>query len=271
VLSWSIRVRFVAAVVALNAAGCDVTLLRALSREEADDAVRVLDRSGVVGHVVTEDGADGAGARWRLEVDSASVAAGVAALNASRNRALDARDVKDAAPVPASAWIETPSEERTRHASELSARLERSLLRLPGVIEARVHITLPFGMHSLREAQTPPAASALVVRAKDSESVAAPASELIAGAVPGLSAKSVRIVETIARPAAAPEPRFTRFGSVVVTRDSASALKWWIAASLLLNMLLAAAILRPLVKRRNIDGPARDASNEGDSATPKAS
>jgi type III secretion protein J len=241
-------------VVALNVTGCDVTLLRALSREEADDAVRVLDRSGVVGHAIADDGAD---ARWRIEVDRAAVATSVAALNATRPRRLGE---KEPAPAAASAWVETPREERARHAFELSEQLERSLMRVPGVIEARVHITLPFGMQSLREAQMPPAASALVVRAKDSVPVAAAASELIAGAVPGLAAKSVRVVETIAKPSAAPEPQFTRFGPVVVTRQSAAALKGWMAASLLLNMLLAAAILRPLVRRRSagesVDGTA---------------
>jgi type III secretory pathway lipoprotein EscJ len=263
--------RLVAVVLAaLSASGCDVTLLRALSREEADDAVRVLDRSGVVGRAVAEDGANAANARWRIEVDSAAVATSVAALNASRNRA--PAGARDEAPAPASSWIETPSEERARHASQLSVQLERSLMRLPGVAEARVHITLPFGMHSLREAQTPPAASALVVRARESASVAAAASELIAGAVPGLSPKSVRVVETILQPSAAPRPQFTRFGPVVVTRDSAGALKWWIAASLVLNMLLAVALLRPLLRRqRSAAGEGPEEASKIESSTPKAS
>jgi type III secretion protein J len=268
VSSWGTCVRLIAAVlVALSASGCDVTLVRALSREQAHDIVRVLDRSGVVARAL-EDSADGTEARWRIEVDGAAVATSVAALNASRNRALTS--AKAEPPARASAWIETPSEERARHASQLSAQLERSLMRLPGVIEARVHITLPFGMHSLREAQTPPAASALVVRAKESNSVAAAATELIAGAVPGLAPSAVRVVETIAQPSAAPKPQFTRLGPVVVTRDTASTLKWWIAASLVLNMLLAVVILRPLLRRPKPAAATKEAAGT-ESSTTKAS
>jgi type III secretion protein J len=244
VASSSCVIRGSLALLALGASGCDVTLLSGLSHEQADEAARVLDQSGVVGHAVAESDSD---SRWRIEIDSAAVATGITALNASRNRALCP---KEETPEPANRWVETPGEERARHADQLSARLERSLARLPGVIEARVHVTLPFGMSSLPEAQTPPGASALIVRERESASAVSAVSELIAGAVPGLAPNAVRVVETIAPPTAAPKPQFARFGPVVVTRDSARTLKLWIAVALLLHMLLAAAVLRPLLRRR---------------------
>jgi type III secretion protein J len=225
-------------------AGCDVTLLRGLSREQANEALITLDRSGVVGHV-TED--DRAGSHLRIDVDDSSVAAGVAALTASRNRGLCPAEKATAS---ASSWIETPGEERARHAEHLGSRLERSLSRLPGVVEAHVHITLPFGMRSLAESQTPPAASVLLVREHGAPALGSAATELVAGAIPGLSASAVRVVESTLQPTAAATPQFARFGPVVVTRDSASTLKAWLAASLLLHILLAAALLRPLVRRR---------------------
>lgn len=222
-----------------------MTLLRDLSREQAEDAARVLDRSGVVGRAVAGDMAD---SRWRIDVDADSVAAGVAALKADR---IQARCSDTEVPSATNRWIETPGEERARHASQLSTQLERSLTRLPGVIEARVHVTLPFGMRSLPEVQTPAAASALVVREAGSASAALAARELIAGAIPTLPPSAVRVVESIVPPMTVPQPQFARFGPVVVTRASANSLKLGIAASLLLNILLAAAVLRPLVKRRH--------------------
>jgi type III secretion protein J len=222
--------------------GCDVTLLRGLSREQAHEALATLDRSGVVGHVT-----DGDGAQLRIEVDESSVAAGVAALSASRNRALCPAEKDSAA---ASRWIETPGEERRRHAERLAAQLEASLARLPGVVEARVHITLPFGLGSLVESQTAPAASVLLVRESSAADVRNSAAELVAGAVPGLSSAAVRVVESLLQPTAAAAPRFARVGPVVVTRDTASTLKAWLAASLGLHIVLAAALLRPLVRRR---------------------
>jgi type III secretory pathway lipoprotein EscJ len=244
---------------ALTVSGCDVTLIRGLSREQASDAVTALDRSGVVGRVVADDRA---GSLQRIEVNDSAVADAVAALNTSRERAQCPVEKPSA---PASRWIETPGEERARHAEHLRTELERSLSRLPGVVDAHVHLTLPFGLGSLLEAQTPAAASVLLVRAEGSAANAAAASELVAGAVPGLSPKGVRVVETVAQPTAAPAPRFARIGPVVVTRDSANTLKAWMMASLLLHMLLAVAVLRPLLRRRSTlqpTGSGPPASNE---------
>lgn len=226
--------------------------MRGLSREQANDAVAALDRGGVVGRIVAEDGR---GSLTRIEVNDSAVADGVAALNARRERALCPAEKQSP---PASRWIETPSEERARHAERLSQQLERSLSRLPNVIEARVHLTLPFGMRSLLEAQTPPTASVLLVRSEGATPLTGAATEIVAGAVPGLSPKAVRVVETALQPTAAAKPDFTRFGSVVVTRDSASTLKAWMASSLLLHMLLAAALLRPLLRRRSKPRPTAD-------------
>jgi type III secretion protein J len=222
--------------------GCDVTLLRGLSREQAQEALVTLDRSGVVGHVNPGDGA-----QLQIDVDENSVAAGVAALTASRNRAQCPAGRDSTA---ASRWIETPGEERRRHAERLAAQLEASLARLPGVVEARVHITLPFGMDSLVESQTAPAASVLLVRESSAADLHNSAAELVAGAVPGLAPAAVRVVESLLQPPAAAAPRFARVGPVVVTRDTASTLKAWLAASLGLHIVLAAALLRPLVRRR---------------------
>lgn len=224
-----------------------MTLVRGLSREQANDALLTLDRSGVVGHIAQDDHASNADSRLRIDIDDSAVADGVAALTASHSRALCPAD-KD--PAPASRWIETPGEERARHAERIGERLERSLTRLPGVVEAHVHLTLPFGMGSLAENQTPPAAAVLLVRDAGAPSLGNAAIELVAGAVPGLSPTAVRVVETPLQPSAAPTPGFSRIGPVVVTRDSANTLKVWLAASLVLHILLAAALLRPLVRRR---------------------
>jgi len=87
------------------------------------------------------------------------------------------------------------------------------------------------------------------VRAAAAQPVAALARELVAGAVPGLSPDAVRVVETPrARPAA--PPSFARVGPIVVQKDSEMLLKSWLGGALLLQMLLAAAVLRPLLQRR---------------------
>jgi hypothetical protein len=49
---------------------------------------------------------------------------------------------------------------------------------------------------------------------------------------------------------AAPASEFARVGPITVTRASAPALRAFLAAGLLVQILLAVALLRPLLRRR---------------------
>jgi type III secretory pathway lipoprotein EscJ len=226
---------------ALSLGACDVTLLRQIPADQADHLLHELDRGGIVARATSEPGGG-----TRIDVDPAAVPAAVAVLDQRRC------ELRSAAP-PKAAWLETPAEERAQQALTLSRELERSLLRLPSVWQARVHVTMAAGPASLPEAQTPAAASVLLVRSASTDSQAQPARELVAGAVPGLAPAAVRVVETVRAPAAAPRPQFARVGPVTVTQASAPTLRAWLAAALLLQMLLAAALLRPLLRRKRRD------------------
>jgi type III secretory pathway lipoprotein EscJ len=216
------------------ALGCDVALVRGLSREDAQAMSVELERNGVVARVVADRGA-----QLRLEVNEAAVADAVSVLAR--------RDVLPAPAALSDAWIETPGELRAREAVRTERALEASLLRLPNVREARVHITPAAGLHALPETHAPPAASVLIVRTPKSDSIAAHAQALVAGAVPGLSPATVRVVE-IERSHALPPLQLARIGPIVVSAQSAATLKGWIAGSLVVHMLLAGALLWPLVR-----------------------
>ncbi|HKP61302.1 MAG TPA: hypothetical protein VJV78_31455 [Polyangiales bacterium] len=224
-----------AAALALSA--CDVTLLREVPRDQADRLLRELDRSGIVAHAASESSGT------RIDVDPGSVPGAVAVLEQRRC------ELQGPAPAQA-AWLPSVSEERARQAEALGQQLESSLLRLPSVLEARVHVSLPSGPASLPEARSPAAASVLLVRSVSSDSQALPARELVAGAVPGLTPAAVRVVETVRAASAVPAPSFARVGPITVTQASAPALRAWLGAGLLLQMLLAGAVLRPLLRRK---------------------
>jgi type III secretory pathway lipoprotein EscJ len=225
----------VTAVLGLTA--CDVTLLREVPVEQADQLLHELDRSGIVAHAARESGGT------RIDVDPASVAGAVAVLEQRRC------ELQSATPEKA-AWLVTVSEERAQRALSLSHELEHSLLQLPAVQNARVHVSLPTGPATLPEAQTPATASVLLIRSASADSQVQPARELVAGAVPGLAPAAVRVVETVRAPGASPGPQFARIGPITVTQASAPALRAWLAAGLVLQMLLAAALLRPLLRRQ---------------------
>jgi type III secretory pathway lipoprotein EscJ len=225
-------------VAALSLAACDVTLLREVPPDQAERLLHELDRSGIVARAASETSGG-----TRIDVDPASVPTAVALLEQRRC------ELQEGAPVKA-AWLETLSAERARQAAALSRELESSLLRLPSVLEARVHVSMASGPASLPEARTPAVASVLLVRTASAGSQAQTARELVAGAVPGLAPIAVRVVETQRAPAASPDPKFARVGPITVTQASAPTLRAWLAAGLLLQMLLAAALLRPLLRRR---------------------
>jgi type III secretory pathway lipoprotein EscJ len=221
----------------LSLTACDVTLLREIPPDQADHLLHALERSGIVARAASEPGGT------RIDVEPASVPTAVAVLEQRRC------ELQGAAP-PRAAWLVTPAEERAQESLALSRELERSLLDLPSVWQARVHVSLASGPASLPEAQTPAAASVLLVRGVSADSQVQAARELVAGAVPGLVPAAVRVVETVRAPAASPNPQFARVGPITVTRASAATLKAWLVAGLVLQMLLAAALLRPLLRRR---------------------
>lgn len=100
------------------------------------------------------------------------------------------------------------------------------------------------------EAQSQPAASVLLVRARAAPELVEQARELVAGAVPGLAVAAVRVVQTQrAEPAPAP-PQFARIGPITVARSSAGMLRAWLIGSLLVHIGLASALLLPLVRKR---------------------
>ena len=220
-------------------ASCDVALLRGLSPDEAQSISAELQQRGVVVRVVPDTAS-----RMRLELNEASVPDAVSALTRGSSAAARCEPPESAA---GGGWVETPAEERARTATRLSRELSHSLALLPGVADARVHVTLAAGMRSVPETLARPAASVLLVRSNDAPLGTGP-EELVAGAVPGLTPSQVRIVETT-RPQAPPRPKLARLGPIVVAQSSLGTLRTWLGVALLVQIVLALAVLRPLASK----------------------
>jgi type III secretory pathway lipoprotein EscJ len=73
---------------------------------------------------------------------------------------------------------------------------------------------------------------------------------LVAGAVPGLRASAIAIVETVQSESTARCAELARIGPVSVTRASETTLKAWLGIALSVHMLLAATLLFSLSRAR---------------------
>ncbi|HEX2679467.1 MAG TPA: hypothetical protein VHM19_22605 [Polyangiales bacterium] len=139
------------------------------------------------------------------------------------------------------AVLPSPGEEQQRLADALSVSLSRTIATLPGVAGARVHVALPASPDFAADLPGEHARASVLVHARDAHVHVDPAAvqALVAGAVPGLAAGDVRVVEVPAAVQAAPVPKLTRVGPFDVAESSEHALRAVLIAMLLVQIVLA--------------------------------
>lgn len=236
-----------AAVVSCLGLGCRAVVLTGLDEAQAGEAVAALDAARIAARAEREPGADGNA--FRLEVPEAEVARALAALHSAGlpRRApvgLDALE-RGAGLVP------TPEEERGRLATALAGELSRSLSRLPGIVEARVHVSPPAARTPLDQAPARPTAGVLLLRAHGAAPVPEKGvRELVAAALVGLRPEAVAIVQAEVPRTQARQPTVVAVGPISVARESAGPLRALLAGALLLHALLAAALIAVVARRR---------------------
>ena len=73
---------------------------------------------------------------------------------------------------------------------------------------------------------------------------------LVAGAVEGLAADQVAVIQSSAPAPRASNPKLVRLGPIEVTRRSATALRALLGAALALDLVLAVALIAVVYRRR---------------------
>jgi type III secretion protein J len=235
----------------LGLVGCDVTLARGLRAEEADQISARLNQRGIAATKLDE----GAGKpSYRIEIGANSVEAALGAL-ASGSPAWSRDDTTS--PADDAPLVPTKSDQQLRSGRALGRDLARSIELLPGVLRARVHVSFPSPNLTLEDpagpAQPAPSVSVLLLLTAAARSGALDdqVRTLIAGAVPGVAASAIAVVESVQGGGAAVScAELARIGPISVTRASETTLRAWLALALGLNMLLAAAVLFVLTRAR---------------------
>ena len=181
-------------------AGCSAReeLLHGLEEGPANEVLVALEEGGVPAVKRREEGSasPGAEARWLVEVESSGATRARRLLS---ERALPrARAAGFEELLARGSMVPTPAEEHARFQHALAGELSRSIERLDGVLEARVHLGLPEADPLRPEALRAPRAAVLVkcrpAACEALRSLEGGIRSLVAGAADGLDPTTVSVV-----------------------------------------------------------------------------
>ncbi|HEY6557408.1 MAG TPA: hypothetical protein VI072_09045 [Polyangiaceae bacterium] len=220
---------------ALLLAGCAVPVAGALSDEDANRIVTVLESSGVAAGKEADPEHE---ARFRVNVAREDASLAVSVLSHENLPPARAPGVLDA--LGDSSIVPSRTAEHAKLVTGTAGDLERSLRAIDGVISARVHLAVPEAdALDLEEKPREPSASVLLRhRGVNPPLAITDIQRLVAGAVPGLLPAQVNVVATPTPARARPADReLARVGPVTVTRSSLLPLKLLVAGAALLNVV----------------------------------
>lgn len=194
--------RFALVSLLLLAACGEEEILHGLEERQANQCLVALDEAGIAARKVKEDGADGG---WTVTVGEENAQRAQRVL--SERELPRPREPGFADVFGKGSMVPTPTEERALYLTGLAGELSRSVEAIDGVVEARVHLTIP-PADPLQPDATPPARAAVLVKCRNGakpqvEKLVGGIQQLVAGAVEGVKAADVSVV--LAEGAAAPK------------------------------------------------------------------
>jgi type III secretion protein J len=226
--------------------GCQTELQPVFESEDADDAMSALAREGIDAQKRPRDGG------WRLLVPNHQEPKAAQILE----RKSQPQPEGDSSQWLSSRLLPSPEEGRMLLQSATERRLEDTLERLAGVVDARVHLDLPKRPRITLPGQKAPPARAsllLLVEAGGMKMDIEDVSQLVSGGVPGLSTKDVKIfVES--QPAVTPPPASTmvEVGPFLVSPGTESPLRVFIITLMLVLIVASAGLIATLLKLRRL-------------------
>lgn len=235
---------------ALVVVGCSAPVATDLEEGEANELVVALEEQGIAADK-TALRSHGGGDRFEVRVASRDLGDAL--------RALDAADLPREREdgfetlLEDSSLVPSASEERTRQTAAVSAELARSIERLPGVADARVHLSVPERGRFSDAPSLAPRGSVLVRHHPGASIDPDEVRALVCGAVSGLSRADVEVVTVEVPPRPSATERYVHVGPIAVAPSSAPLLNGLFVGSLALHALLAAALIYSLRRRRRSD------------------
>jgi type III secretion protein J len=225
---------------ALAAIACKDTLRSGLSEHQANQIALALDAAGIAATKVAGHGSDGA--RFAVQVPTSDMVTALRVLERERLPLPEAPALPEL--YGEGGLVATPAEDRARFTLAAAGELSRSVERIAGVSEARVHLALGESSHAL-DVPAPPAKASVLIRRKPGALAVDEAAirTLVAGGVDGLTPDRVTVVQVPGEGGERSTPSLVQVGPVSVTRRSASALKVLLGGALALNLALAVTLV----------------------------
>lgn len=228
-------------VLALVLFGCQDELLHSVDAQTAQEAVGVLADNGVEARKVPQGKERFAVVVPRgMTLESLQILRSRGLPRASERNATDARGI-----------VPSAMEDHLLLQRDTAQGLRESLLAVPGVVDARINLSLP-PTRGFRQGPAPePRASAVVRWVGTSPPLAeSDVQRIVAAAVPGLEASTVAVLLTGAHAPAQAAARIVQVGPIAVHERSAATARASFAALLLLVMFFGATTAYATSRRR---------------------
>lgn len=226
--------------VALALLACKVDIQHGLDEVEANHILVTLERAGVPS---VKDREEGRPPTWKVRVPSSEAAR---AWQILRDHELPRGRTKGFEVFGKGALIPSQTEERALYQQAMSGEIARMLQAYPGVVDARVLVSLSRARPMAADAAAPKTRASVLIKFKPEGDVAFRSEDvqrLVAGAVPGLDAKDVAVVATPLRQTAGATSEMSALGPFVVSAGTQSSLQIALVAGLAVIVLLSIVVV----------------------------
>lgn len=241
----------IAAAGAAILSSCRSTVVDDLSEEQANRILVALNASAIAARKASTPRADGK-VVYRIETAPEEVPRALSILQAAELPSRPKTGFKelfgDVGILP------TATEEKARYVAAISGELERSIETIDGVIDARVHVALADSCNAALDGPRPKTRASVLIKRRPNTRPLDPKDirALVAGAAQDIDQADVTVVQLATTWSPATNLELVRIGPLTLTRDSAAFFKAMTATILLLNSILAIALVVLVAKLRRI-------------------
>jgi type III secretion protein J len=232
------------------AVGCTVPVAASLEESDANRVVSALERNGVAADKRPDPDGEG---RFSVEVGRGDASFAISVMTREELPPRRSPGLLDA--VGKGSLVPGRGDEQAKLTAGIAGELQRTLMGLDGVIDARVHLALP-RRDPLQESSSEPVPTAAVLlkyRSATPPLSSDEISRLVSGAVPGLDPTHVTVVSKAVETAVSRKgTELVLLGPLTTTRSSLPYLRWMIGSVAVLNACMVALLIALWLRMRRV-------------------
>jgi type III secretion protein J len=232
------------------ASACAVPVATSLDESDANRVVAALERNGVAADKKPDPDEEG---RFGIEVGRGDASFAIAVMTREELPPRRSPGLLDA--IGKGSLVPGRGDEQAKLTAGIAGELQRTLIGLDGVIDARVHLALPRRdpLEATASQPTPTAAVLLKYRSATPPLSADEISRLVSGAVPGLDPARVTVVsKAVEMDMNRTGTELVLLGPLTTTRSSLPYLRWMIGGVALLNACMVALLIALWLRMRRV-------------------